>query len=124
VRVATHKSSGSIFDWILAEQPRGDQVEAEPESHRAPEVRMSDVFVVLLPFLFFFFWLVFLQRKAPAKIPRYKIILGFAVVVPLTICLLVLIFVLALHSPSGQMPPEALVVEPAAPLPRLPQLPR
>src|ERR1022692_2089595 len=51
---------------------------------------MNDsIFVVLLPFFFFFLLLVFFQQRgAWPKVPRYIILLGFAVVVPSTICLL------------------------------------
>jgi hypothetical protein len=76
---------------------------------------MNDVFVVLLPFLFFFLWLAFFQRDPP-KIPRYKLILGFAVVIPLTICLLVFIFIL-----PAIMPAAPIVIHAAPEAPQPPQ---
>jgi hypothetical protein len=73
------------------------------------------ILVALLPFLFFFLWLAFFQRGAPPKIPRYELLLGFAVAVPLGICLLVFGFVFAANSPPDAILPEAPIVVPAAP---------
>ncbi len=93
------------------------------------------VLVALLPFLFFFVWLLFLQREGARKLPRYMILLGFAVLVPLTICLLLFGFVLAAESPPDAMLSDApvvaapivappIVVEPAAPEMPPPQVPQ
>ena len=82
------------------------------------------VLVALLPFVFFFFWLALFQRDAAPKIPRYKLILGFAVAIPLCICLLVFGFVFAAESPPDAILPKPPIVEPAAsqlPRPQVPQ---
>jgi hypothetical protein len=81
------------------------------------------VLVVLLPFMVFFFWLAFFRRDAP-KVPKYKIILGFVVLVPLTICLLVIGFVFAAKNPADAILPEAPIVEPAAREVPQPHVPR
>lgn len=80
------------------------------------------VLVALLPFVFFFMWLAFFQRQAPQKIPTYKLVVGFAVAIPLGICLLLFGFVFAAESPPA-IPIIAPVVEPAAPLMAPPIIP-
>src|SRR5437868_688631 len=67
--------------------------------YKVLEVKMSDasstgfsVLVGLLPFLFFFLFLAFQVRNPRAsdapKVSMYKVVLGFGVLLPVTLCLL------------------------------------